>query len=290
MLRSSLALIALCLFFLSANLSPLAAQEKAPTPEKSPTKEKAQDKVPEKAQEKAPGDKSPTAEQIAESVDFMYGIRAVLDQIRRNGVERGRITRLTSEGKTEELSYERRFIRGADFTKDKVRMDQKMPSMEYSLIYGDGRLWGLINGSAFTPRQDTVDNFMAQFWHSIDALLRYKENGSTITYVDKDKQKGLDLYVVDLTDKENRQTRYYISTKSLHVLWLEYQDSSTGIPIKYTRTFHDYRATQNTLVPYRSVLLADNKQIQETRILNVTFGLKLEDSLFQNPEAQAANP
>jgi hypothetical protein len=37
------------------------------------------------------------------------------------------------------------------------------------------------------------------------------------------------------------------------------------------------------------VLLANDKQVQETRVSSVTFGLKLEDSLFQNPDAQASS-
>jgi hypothetical protein len=47
----------------------------------------------------------------------------------------------------------------------------------------------------------------------------------------------------------------------------------------------DYRYAQGTLVPYRSVLMEDGKQIQETRVLNVTYGVKLDDSLFKSPEA-----
>ncbi len=42
---------------------------------------------------------------------------------------------------------------------------------------------------------------------------------------------------------------------------------------------------QGTLVPYRTVLLEDGKQTQETRILNVTYGIKLDDALFKSPEA-----
>lgn len=237
----------------------------------------------------------PTGAQVAESVIYVYGNsggRIVLDQIRRNGVERGRISRITAEGRNEEASYERRFVRGADATKDKIRVDQKMPTMEYSLVYGDGRLWGVINGANFTPRQDAAASFMSQQWHGIDALLRYQENGSTLNYVDKIKQKGLELYVVDLIDKEKRSTRYYISTKTLHVLWLEYEEApETGAqPVKYTRKFHDYRLVQGTLLPYRSVLLADDRQLQETHVASVTYGVKLEDSIFQNPEARAANP
>jgi hypothetical protein len=261
-----------------------------------PAQQKPPEKPPAQAQQKppAPGqEKTFTAEQIAETTIFLNGSRPVMEQIRRNGIERGRITRITPEGRTEEATYERRFIRGADATKDKIRVDQKMPTMEYSLIYGDGHLWGIINGANFTPRLDAAASFMSQHWHSIEALLRYKENGSTLALVGKEKQKGLDLYVLDLTDKEKRRTRYYISAKTLHVLWLEYEEAPEpgATPVKYTRAFHDYRGVQNTLVPYRTVLLADGKQVQETRILTVTFGLKLEDSIFQNPEAQtSANP
>lgn len=269
-----------CVLLACATVQSLAGQDKSSGA--------AQQKTP--AQSPAPGqEKTFTAEQVAEGTILVYGSRGVLEQIRRNGIERGRITRVTAEGRTEEATYERRFVRGAEATKDKIRVDQKMPTMEYSLVYGGGSLWGIINGANFTPRQDAAASFMSQQWHSIEALLRYKENGSTIALVGKEKQKGLDLFVLDLTDKEKRRTRYYISAKTLHILWLEYDEAPDpgATPVKYRKGFHDYRYAQNTLVPYRSVLLADNKQVQETRILSVTFGLKLEDSIFQNPEAQA---
>ena len=229
-----------------------------------------------------------TAEQVAESSIYLYGSRDLLKKIRRNGLERGRICKPTCDvGKTEEAIYERRFVSGDSMDKDKIRLDQKMPTLEYSLIYGGGRLWGIINGTAFTPRQDATSSFLSQHRHSLDNLLRYKENGSTLVLVGKDKQKGLDLFVVDVLDKDKQSTRYYISAKTLHVLWLEYEEPAPGSsnPLKYSRRFMDYRYAQGTLVPYRSVLMEDGKQIQETRILNVTYGLKLDDALFQSPEA-----
>lgn len=227
-----------------------------------------------------------TAEQIAESTIFIYGSRPVLEQIRRNGVERGRITRFTLDGKTEDATYERRFVRGENLEKDKVRLDQKMPSMEYSLIFGDGRLWGIINGAPFTPRQDAAAAFLSQHRHSIETLLRYKETGCTLNLVGREKQKGLDVYVVDLSDKDKRTTRYYISARTLRILSLEYEEPNPGsTPLKYSRKFLDYRYAQSTLVPYRTLLLEGGKQTEETRILTVTFGVKVEDSVFKNPEA-----
>jgi len=236
-------------------------------------------------------DKNPkrevTAEGLAESTIFIYGSRPVLAQIRRNGVERGRITRFMGEGKTEESTYERRFVRGENAEKDKIRLDQKLPTMEYSLIFGEGKLWGIINGATFVPRQDTASAFLSQHRHSIEALLRYKENGATLNLVGRDKQKGLDLFVLDLIDKDKRTTtRYYISARSLHVLWLEYEEPSPGgSPLKYAKRFFDYRYAQSTLVPFRTVLLEDGKETQETRILTVTYGVKVDDSVFQGPQA-----
>jgi hypothetical protein len=279
-------LIVLGLFLLissSTNSAATAAQQQStpasrtasptpsPTPPKSPPAQKG----------------TVTAEQVVESVIFFYGTRPGLEQIRRNGVERGKVTRFPAQGNPEESNYERRFIRGESLEKDKIRLDQRMPTMEYSLIYREGRIWGVINGTPFTPREDAATNFISQHHHSLDSLLRYKENGSTINLVGKEQQKGLDLYVVDLEDKEKRKTRFYVSARSLRVLWLEYQAAPTtgATPVKYMKKFLDYRIVQQTLVPYRIVLFEDGRQSQETRLLTITYGAKVDDSFFKNPEA-----
>ena len=105
------------------------AQKPAPTP--ATTVE-----TPQKAETIDPkSGKAVTAEQVAESTLFLYGGRQLLAKIRRNGIERGRICKPTCDvGKAEEASYERRFVRGDSMDKDRIRLDQKMPTLEYSLI------------------------------------------------------------------------------------------------------------------------------------------------------------
>jgi hypothetical protein len=233
-----------------------------------------------------------TAEQVAETVVLIYGSREGLKQIRRTGVERGRVTRLNGEGKSEEISYERVFKRGESFDKDKIRLDQRLASLEYSLIYNEGRVIGVLKGSTFTPRQQDVATILLDRAHGIDALLRYKESGSSIKYVGKDSQKGLELWILELTDKDSRATRYSISAKTGRILWLDYEEPAEAgsAPVKYRRTYHDYRVVQGTLVPYRSVLYAGDRQLEESRLLTMTYGVKLEDSVFQNPDAASLQP
>lgn len=294
LLRPFLALIALAAFLgamvLPDRIQAARSQQDARQQDAKDTKAKQDKKEAEKPKQDSEKPKQDskekfTAEQIVESVIFLYGTRPGLEQIRRYGVERGKITRYPAEGNPDETNYERRFVRGENLDKDKIRLDQKLPTMEYSLIFDDGKLWGLINGAAFTPRQDATSSFISQHHHSLDTLLRYKECGATLTLVGKDQQKGLDLYVVDLTDKENRKTRFYISARSLRVLWLEYEEGPPGgVAVKYTRKFLDYRIVQQTLAPYRTVLLENGRESQVTNVLTITYGVKLSDSIFKNPE------
>ena len=292
LLRPFLALIALGAFLgamvLPGRIQAARVQQDAKQQDAKDTKAKQDNKETEKPKqepEKPNSKEKFTAEQIVESVIFLYGSRPMLDQIRRYGVERGKITHYPAEGNPDEANYERRFVRGENLDKDKIRLDQKLPTMEYSLIFDDGKLWGLINGAAFIPRQDATESFISQHHHSLDTLLRYKECGSTLTLVGKDQQKGLELYVVDLTDKEKRKTRFYISARSLRVLWLEYEEGPPGgVPVKYTRKFLDYRIVQSTLAPYRIVLLENGRESQVTNVLTITYGVKVSDSIFKNPE------
>jgi hypothetical protein len=254
-----------------------AAQEKAAPKEEQPKKQEEPKPV------KADKD-NPTAEQVAETVVLVYGTRPGLQQIRRTGVERGKLTRTAADGRPEEITYERTFKRGETFEKDKVRLDQRMSSIEYSLVFNDGRVTGLLRGTPFTPKQEDVSWLTAERVHGIDALLRYKESGATLKYGGKETQKGLDLWLLDLTDKEKNTTRYFISAKTARILWLEYAEGGE----KYRRTFHNYRVVQGTLVPYRTVLYAGDRLVEETQVLTVTYGVRMEDSLFASQSASAA--
>lgn len=249
----------------------------AVAPQTTPTKEEKK----ENKSAKADASKNVTAEQVAESAVFIYGGlvggREGLKQIRKTSVERGKISLFNSDGTTENANYEMRILRGESLDKEKIRLDQEFPSSKIAMIYNDSKVIGVFNDSVFTLSENASKSFQNQIWRGLEALIRYKENGATITINGREKYMGVEYYVLDLTDKEKRTTRFFISAKSFRVMWLEYTEND----IKYTRKFSDYRYAQGTLVPYRSVLLANGKQVEETTILTVTYGQKVEDDIFQ---------
>ena len=223
--------------------------------------------------------KGATAEQVAESTVYFYGGlggREYLKQIRKTTIERGKITVTNAEGKTEQANYERLILRGDSLDKERIRFDQEYPSAKFALVYNNDKVFGIFNEAVFTPREDATKAFQNQIWHGLEALLRYKENGSTLALAEREKIMGVDYYVLDVTDKQARKTRFYISSKTLRVMMLEYTEDNT----KYRRKFYDYNYAQNTLVPFRSVLWANDKQIEETNVQTISFGQKVEEVIF----------
>jgi hypothetical protein len=274
-------------FFVAALLAalavaPAAAQDPVTAPQ---DKDKKEQKPAEDARQGK--GKTYTAEQIAETVVLVFGSRQGMAQIRRTGVERGTITRTAEDGRAESIPYSRVFKRGDTYEKDRIRLDQRLPSVEYSLIYNDGKVTGLLRGTPFTPKEADVTTIMSDRVHGLDALLRYKESGSSVKFIGNESQKGLELWVIELSDKGGNATRYYISSKTGRVLWLEYdQQTAAGQPsTKFKRTFHDYRVVQGTLVPYRTVLYEGDRKVEESQVLTVTYGVKTEDSVFTGESA-----
>lgn len=217
---------------------------------------------------------------IAETAILVYsGLRGRegIAQIRKTTVEVGEMTMQGADGNPVKIDYQRRILRGDSSGAEKVRLDQKFPNVEYALVYDGNKVFGLINNVEFSPRQDSVKAFQDIVFHGLEALLRYKENGSNVKLEKEEKELGVDFYVIKVTDKENRQTTFYVSKKSGRVMKLEYESEG----IKHHRKFYDHNYAQGTLVPYRSVLWADNKQIEERKILTITFGQSVNEGLFK---------
>ncbi|MGH9948587.1 MAG: hypothetical protein ACRD6X_15520, partial [Pyrinomonadaceae bacterium] len=189
--------------------------------------------------------------------------------------ERGKLAITGADGQTVNANYERWVNRGEP-GKDKFRLDQELPTATYAMVRDEGKVFGIYDDKVFQPREDAIASFQDRLIHSIDSLLWYKENGSKIELAGRDKIMGVEFHLIDLTDKNENKTRYYVSARSFRVMMLDYETGG----VKYLRKFRDYKYAQGVLVPYITELRVDGKIIEETRVGTVTFGQKLEDGLF----------
>lgn len=253
-----------------------SAQQPTPTPATDNNK-KAQQLTSNSGKNNQP---PATAEAVAESSILIYGGlggRTTLDQIRKSAIERGKMSLLNAQGQIEPVNYQKFVIRGESLDKEKIRTDLEYPSTKYSLVYVGDKTYGIFNDSVFTPRADAIKEFENRIYHGLEALLRYKESGSTLTLAGHEKIMGVDFYFIDVTDKTGRKTRFYISSKTYRVMMADYEEDG----VKYRRKFYNYNYAQGTLVPFRTTLTANDKLVEETEILTVTFGQKVDEGLFK---------
>lgn len=259
----------------------VAAQSASPTPaEKKPANKQEKPKKPEASPSKD-SNKPVTAESVAESAILIYGGlggRPTLDQIRKTAIERGKMSLVNDKGQTEQVSYQKWTIRGDSLAKEKIRVDEEYPSIRYALVRADDKTYGVYNQAVFSPRDDAAKEFENRIFHGLEALLRYKENGSTLSLGGHEKIMGVDYYFIDVTDKAGRKTRFYVSSKTYRVMMIDYEEDG----VKFRRKFYDYNYAQGTLVPYHTTLTANDKLVEESQIMTVTFGQKVDDELFKN--------
>lgn len=261
--------LAIALFVVTASFA-IGAQQPTPAATARPTPAPTPQKI---------DPKNLTAEQVAEYAIFFYGLpggRATLDQIRKTTVERGVSNIVNAEGKTDRVPYRRYIIRGENLGKERIRLEQEFPSARFSLIWSEGRTFGVYNDTVFTPREDAAKTFENQIFRGLEALLRFRENESKVDLVSREKILGVDYYVLEVSDKQDRKTKFFVSAKTFRVMMLTYDEGT----VLFRRKFYDYNYAQGTLVPFRTVLWADDRQVEETEINTITFGQKVDEGLF----------
>lgn len=234
--------------------------------------------------EKRPGSNSKdatknyTADQIAESVVVIYAFpsgREKMLQIRKTEFERGKMTTYEADGKVSNANYQR-WVSRPEAGKERFRLDQEVPTATFALVQNDEKVFGIYNDSVFQPREDAIVTFQNRIAHSIESLLWYKENGAKVGLAGREKILGVDFHLIDLTDKNGRKTRYFVSAKTFRVMRLEYENAG----VKYTRKFRNYKYAQGVLVPFNSELWIGEKLIEEVHLGTITFGQKLDEALF----------
>lgn len=223
------------------------------------------------------------AEDVVERAIFAYGTRAALYTIQANGILRGLIKFVTPEGVREGRTVTK-FIRKAKLNEDLMLLDLDLPGTKYIIGFDGEKMWTINNGVAEEPSAETVAAFRRAHEHSYEALLRYKENDGKLEYFGT-KQFGPnnELDLVELTLPGDVKTRYEISRRTGRVIYLDYEEKLVpdAPPVKYRLYFKDFRYIQNSLVPYEVLVYRDGEVVEERKLVEVAYSVRLESDAFK---------
>ena len=225
--------------------------------------------------------KTVKAEDLVERAIFAYGSRPVLQNIQKNGTLRANVKFFTPEGQREGRITSK-FIRKPKLNDDLLLIDLDLPGTRYMLGYDGQKTWSISNGEIQEPGAETVRAFRSAHEHSYEALLRYKENDAKLELVGSNKIGPIETDLIDMTLPSGTKTRYEISRRTARIIYLHYEESPTpdAPPVKYRIYFTDFLPVQNMFVPRSIRVYADDKVIEERKVVEVSYNVQLEEKSF----------
>ena len=232
-------------------------------------------------------DKTPNAEEIVEKTILIYGSRLALYGVQRNGIIRSLVKFFSPTG-TREGKSAIKFIRKEKMKDDLSMIQLEMPDMKYSIGFDGKDLWTILDGEVRQASEEEIKSFRTAQEHSYEALLRYKENNCKLEYVGSTKLGTIDLDIIDMIAPDGTRTRYEISHKSYHIIYIHYEDKQDpkGEPQKYKLYFKNFRYIQNSLVPYETQVFLNGTLVEERKVVEAVFNVQLEEKAFKSENAE----
>jgi len=114
-------------------------------------------------------------------------------------------------------------------------------------------------------------------------LLNYKENGSTIALVGKEKLDGVDVYHLKLTEKGGDITDLFISTSNYYVLKSTGKRNIQGKEIDAEVNFSNFKQVEGLTFPYSMEMASPMGGMMTIETASIKLNPKIDESIFKKP-------
>ncbi len=241
------------------------------------------------ALQNAKAEKTPTVDKLVEFAIASYGGRNAVFQVQKNGIIKNNLKLINGENIREGRTVTK-FIRKNKLLEDLIILEIELPDTKFTMGFDGEKTWATNNGERTELSPELSAAFRTSYAHSYEALLRYKEDGSKIEYVETKKIASLEVDTIDLTTAEGAKTRYEVSRRSGKILYLEYETTPAtpdAKPNKYRLHFQDFKIVQNAVViPYKTLVYENGVKVEERNVIEAAFNVQLEEKIFK-PDAPA---
>ena len=115
------------------------------------------------------------------------------------------------------------------------------------------------------------------------SLMNYKENGSTIELVGKEKLEGIDVYHLKLTEKAGDVTNLFISTSNYYVLKSAGKRNIQGKEVDAEVNFSNFKQVEGLTFPYTMETASPMGGMMTIETDSIKLNPKIDESIFKKP-------
>ena len=115
------------------------------------------------------------------------------------------------------------------------------------------------------------------------SLLAYKENGSALDLVGKEKLEGVDVYHLKLTEKGGDVTNLFISASNYYTLKSSGKRNVQGKEIDAEVNFSNFKQVEGLTFPYTMETASPMGGMMTIETESITLNPKVNESIFKKP-------
>ena len=115
------------------------------------------------------------------------------------------------------------------------------------------------------------------------SLMNYKENGSTIELVGKEKLEGVDVYHLKLTEKAGDITNLFVSTSNYYVLKSAGKRNIQGKDVDAEVNFSNFKQVEGLTFPYTMETASPMGGMMTIETDSIKLNPKIDESIFKKP-------
>jgi hypothetical protein len=175
----------------------------------------------------------------------------------------------------------------------KVRMDATIQGLTLTQAYDGQNGWQVIPFTGKTDPEPMSAEDLKHIQEEADfdgPLLDYKQKGSTIQLVGKEKVGSADAYHLKITLKNGDVRNMYLDGTSFLTIKMVGKTTMQGTEVELESTFADYKQVQGVMFPFTIEQHATDGQVPSPKITfqKVEINIPVEDSIFKMPVAAPA--
>jgi outer membrane lipoprotein-sorting protein len=131
-------------------------------------------------------------------------------------------------------------------------------------------------------KENTSSNLDPYFdWDN--PLVKWKENGDKMELIGKEDLKGIPVYNIKMTSKDNDWVNFLMDAEKFLILEEKYNVKINGKTLEEEQLYSDFRSVEGIILPFKMEEMVNNQRIYTFNISKYEFNIPVFDLLFRKP-------
>jgi outer membrane lipoprotein-sorting protein len=142
-----------------------------------------------------------------------------------------------------------------------------------------------LGGTTPTAMSDDDYQGRAEDINAVDPLVNYAANGAKVTLAGQEKVGDVNAYKLQLTNKFNKETDFYIDPATWYVIKMVSTATMMGQPTTITTTLSNYQKTDFGIVMPYSISTDFGQAVLAVTVQKVEVNKQIDPTIFDMPKS-----